>query len=171
MAITIDQAVAYLKADGDDNDLITGMLLQAQSVCEGYCNRKFYPTQDDCDADFSQALIDRTTQLAARTAQLATVTGQTADDMGTRAIIADRYLQVFAAITQRLNGIAMDGMTDAATYMTLGHLYVNREDNLATGNNVVQVPVGAQRILQPKLWIGDLITTDYDCDAFPNCGS
>lgn len=175
MTIDVDTATAYLKADGDDEDLITSMIANAQSICEGYCNRVFYDTDAAAATDFALALTDRTDALAARKTQLASVTGMSQDAVETRALITDHYIGVFARIKQRVNGIVWDGMIEAAVLMTLGHLYVNREDNLATGNNVVQVPVGAQRILQPKLWIGDLAdnVAGDECweDFNPDCAS
>ncbi len=156
MTISIESARAFLKADGDDDDLIIEQIAQAQSICEGYCNRKFYDDQQSMMDDFSLALTDRTDQALARTNALAAVTGTDDDSIATRALITGHYTQVMARISQRTHGIVVDGSIRAAIMLTLGHLYINREDNLSTGNNVVQVPVGAQRVLQPYLWIGDL---------------
>lgn len=165
--IDIDFARTFLKADGDDDDLITGQITSARNICEDYCNRKFYDTRGDQDDDFTLALTDRATALAGRKAAMASVTGTTRDDSVTRALIWDHYIEVLADITQRINGIVIDDAINAAILITLGHLYKNREDNVSTGNNVVQVPVGAQRILQPKLWIGNIadgtVPTEDDC--------
>lgn len=154
--IDIDFARSYLKADGDDDDLITSQIASAQKVCEDYCNRVFYVDAATQSTDFTQALIDRTAALLAQKTALATVTGFDQDDENTRGLIRDHYIEVMGSISQRIHGIVLDDAINAAILITMGHLYKNREDNLATGNNVVQVPVGAQRILQSKLWIGDL---------------
>ena len=173
--ISLDTAVAYLKADGDDNDLITSMIAGAQGICEGYCNRKFYPDQTTADNDFAEALTDRKTALAARKTMLASIDHSDPDRVNTQRLIVDHYIEVLGRISQRINGIVIDDSINAAILITLGHLYVNREDNVATGNNVVQVPVGAQRILQPKLWIGNLIDSSpiNGCDHvdYDGCGS
>lgn len=161
--ISLDQARAYLKADGDDDDLIVTSLASARSICQDYCNRVFYDTQDDSDADFIEALTDRADALAARETAYANVTS-----IATTALITSRYRTILSAIEQRINGIVIDDAINAAILLTLGHLYVNREDNVSTGNNVVQVPVGAQRILQPKLYIGNLIASDCD-DEHHHC--
>ncbi len=154
--IDIDFARSYLKADGDDDDLITPQIASAQKICEDYCNRVFYVDADTQAEDFTQALIDRTAALLGQKTALAAVTGTEPDDDVTRGLIRDHYIEVMKDISQRIHGIVLDDAINAAILITLGHLYKNREDNLATGNNVVQVPVGAQRILQSKLWIGDL---------------
>lgn len=156
MTISQDTAIAFLKADDDADGLIASMLLGARSICEGYCNRKFYDDQETADADFTQALTDMAAAVTAETAALATYK----QDYVTTRLIQQRYFTVFAGISQRMHGIVIDDSMDAAILMTLGHLYVNREDNIVSGNNAVQLPVGAQRILQPKLWIGDLVATN-----------
>jgi hypothetical protein len=169
--MTFDLATArrYLKADGPDDDVITNMLSQVQAICEGYCNRRFYATEQAMSDDFIEALTDRADALAARATQLSAIVGSDADSMGTRGLIRDHYIEVLGRISQRIHGIPIDSDVEAAMFLTLGHLYVNREDNVVSGNNAVQLPVGAQRILQPKLWIGDL-ADDSSGDVYP-CGS
>lgn len=168
--IDIDFARTYLKADGDDDDLITAQILSARSVCEDYCNRKFYDTLEAQQDDFTDALTDRVQALLNRKAALATITGFEPDDAVSRGLIRGHYIEVLGAITKRINGIVLDDSINAAILITLGHLYKNREDNLATGNNVVQVPVGAQRILQSKLWIGNLADGDaWERDTHTHC--
>lgn len=161
MPFDIDTARKFLKADGPDDDVITNMLPQAQSICEGYCNRRFYADAETAEADFIEALTDRADALANRATLLTSHT-----DAGTQKLIRDHYIEVLGRIKQRCNGIAIDGLIEAAIYLTLGHLYINREDNVVSGNNAVQVPVGAQRILQPYLWIGDL-ADDSDDSCVP----
>lgn len=154
--IDITFARAYLKADGDDDEIITAQLLSAWTMCEDYCNRKIYVDAATQATDFAQALLDRAAAVAARKTQLEAITTFDRESQETKLRIRDYYLSQLALIDRRMHGIVLDDAINAAMLMTLGHLYINREDNLATGNNVVQVPVGAQRILQPKLWIGDL---------------
>lgn len=169
MTFDIDTARAYLKADGPDDAIITNMMIGARSICEGYCNRKFYDTAQAQSDDFIEALTDRADALAARTTQLMTVTGTTADDMATRRIVANHYIDVLGRIKQRINGVVINGSVEAAMFLTLGHLYINREDNIVSGMNAVQLPVGAQRILQPYLWIGDLVGDPWQHDGWSDC--
>lgn len=145
MTIDLDTARKVLKADGDDDALITRYLAGARAICEGFCNRKFYDTQEESDADFTLALADLEAAELARTTALdaASETG------GARTAITNRYVQVIGTIKGRINGIVVDDLIEAAILITLGHLYFNRED-------APQVPQRAQRILQPRLWIGDL---------------
>lgn len=156
MTIDLTTARNYLKADGDDDDIITSLMAGAQGICQGYCNRRFYDTQDAADSDFEAAIADRVSATAALKTQLAAIPGNDADSMGTRDLISDHYIEVFGRISQRMNGIVIDDAIDAAILLTLGHLYANREDNIVSGNNAVQLPVGAQRILKPYLWIGNI---------------
>lgn len=171
MTYDLITARAYLKADGNDDTTITMLMAGARSICEGYCNRVFFDDQAAADADFIEALTDRADVLAAKSTQLATVTGTTADDMATRGIITDHFANMLARIQGRVNGVVIDGSIEAAMFLTLGHLYINREDNVVSGANAVQLPVGAQRILQPYLWIGDLAGPAVDCFFWPNIGS
>ena len=163
MTTPIDLAFAlvYLKADpGPEDDLITGLIESARIMCQDYCNRVFYDTQDQADADFTVALADRANAFTTRTTLLAA----NEHDARTQDLINDRYIQTLGNITKRINGIVLDDAIKAAQLLTLGHLYINREDNVSTGNNVVALSVGAQRILQSKLWIGNLVSDDI-------CGS
>lgn len=170
--IDIAFARAFLKADGDDDDLITPMIAGATTICQDYCNRVFYADVEAQAADFTQALVDHTAALAARKMLIDGVDTNDPHRDETRRLISDHYGSVLAAIKGRINGIVLDDAINAAILMTLGHLYKNREDNLATGNNVVQLPVGAQRILQSKLWIGDLVANSV-CEPHhhDHCGS
>lgn len=149
MTIDLATARAALKADGDDDALITRYLAGARGICEGFCNRRFYDTQEECDADFLVALADLQTAEHARYAAL----DAASDSGGAKAAIRDRYIQTIGNIKARINGIVADDLIEAAILITLGFLYYNRED-------APQVPMRAQRILQPKLWIGDL-ADDY----------
>ena len=69
---------------------------------------------------------------------------------------ADRYIEQRGAALKMVNGSVADGAIKAAILLTFGHLYRNRQDNVVGQLSAVQLPVGAQRILQPYLWIGDL---------------
>jgi hypothetical protein len=145
MTIDLDTARAVLKADVEDDALVTRYLAGARGICEGFCNRKFYDTQEESDEDFLQAMSDLQEAEHARYAAL-----DAADcNGGAKDAITNRYIQIIGDIKARINGIVVDDLIEAAILITLGFLYFNRED-------AVQVPQRAQRILQPKLWIGDL---------------
>jgi hypothetical protein len=145
MTIDLATARAVLKSDAEDDPVVTRYLATARGVCEGYCNRRFYDTQELSDVDFLAALTELAEAETARDAAIeaAPETG------GTRDAIRNRYIETIGAIKARFNGIVVDDLIEAAILLTLAHLYFNRED-------APQVPQKAARILQPKLWIGDL---------------
>lgn len=45
--VSIDDAVAACKSDGDDNELLQKYIDSAQSLCEEYCQRKFYADENE----------------------------------------------------------------------------------------------------------------------------
>lgn len=147
MAIDLALARVQLKADNEDIEdaLITGIIASAQSICEGYCNRKFYESEDDRSADFTQALADRTALITARDALLEPIE----DDSELCGLIWDRYREDLGRVKQRCNGVVIDDTIIAAMLWTMGALYFDRADD-------GKPPEKAQRILQPYLWIGDL---------------
>ena len=144
MTIDIDTARAAVKADGDDDELVMRYLNGARGICQGYCNRNFYDTQEEADADFMAALTELQDAENARYALLESVTTVTQ-----KHAVRSRYAEIIGRIKQRINGIVVDDLIEAAILMTLANLYFNREDS-------TQVPQRAARVLQPYLWIGDL---------------
>ena len=153
----IDLALArqHLKIDEGDtteDTLVTQYINSATSACEGYCNRKFYATQDALDIDYAAA---RTALDDARTARDTALEGVT--DCDTRSIITDRYNSQRAACLRRIHGIVVDDTIRAAILMMLGHFYRNRQEVVvAQYSGATQLPAGAKRILEPYLWVGDL---------------
>ena len=142
MTIDIATAREVLKSDPEDDAVVTRFLLGARGICEGYCNRKFYNTQQESDDDFPIVLLELQAARTARDTALAIV------GVNTSAVI-DRYIQTFARMQSRIHGTVVDDLIEAAILITLTHLYFNREDS-------DKLPLRAQRILQPKLWIGDI---------------
>ena len=151
--IEMPVALAHVKADDEDvEDPLFAMYLDsAQSICEGYCNRHFYEDDAERFGAFDAGLEALTTALNQRDAALAIH-----DAFDIRAAIADRYIEQRGAALKMVNGCVADGAIKAAILLTFGHLYRNRQDNVVGQLSAVQLPVGAQRILQPYLWIGDL---------------
>lgn len=152
----IDMALArvHLKADNEDieNDLIAQYIASAKTICEGYCNRKFYETTEARTADRITALVDLELARDVRDAEL-----DLTEDCEERSLATSTYIQALGNVRARINGVVVDDAIRAAMLMTLGHLYKNRQDVVAGQySGATQMPVGAQRILQPYLWIGDL---------------
>lgn len=154
MAI-IDRALAiqHVKSDGEtvEDPLIDLYLDSARSICEGYCNRLFYENTTALYAAFDDGLVALADAREWRTAQLAME-----DRWEVIAAVNDSYTNRRGAALRAVNGCVADGSIRAAILMTFGHLYKNRQDNIVGNLAAVQLPVGAQRILQPYLWIGDL---------------
>ena len=147
-------ALQHLKSDNEDieEDLLANYIASAVSICEGYCVRKFYESQTKKDADFDTAMLD----LVAAREERDTAIQASTEDCVTKLLI-ERYISQRSAIQQRANGIVVNQAIKAAILLTLGHLYRNRQD-VITGQNAgaTKLPVGAERILQPYVWPGDL---------------
>ena len=145
MAIALDLVRAHLKADFVDveTDLVKQYMASATRLCESFCSRRFYETDDDRRDDFPLALADKVTLATARD----TLLGVTVD-AGDVAMIWDRYLHDIDSVRQRINGIVQDDAIVAAILLTVGFLYTNRAAQ--------ELPEAAKRILQPYQWIGDL---------------
>lgn len=148
-----DIAIQHIKSDGEpeEDDLIDLYLESALSICEGYCNRHFYEDDTARFLAFDEGLVALSAAGTWRDDALAL---HTALDM--RAAIADSYMERRGAALRKVNGCVADGAVRAAILLTFGHLYRNRQDNIVGNVNAVQLPVNAQRILEPYLWIGDL---------------
>ena len=151
--IEMPVALAHVKADDEDveDPLFAFYLDSAQSICEGYCNRNFYEDDIARFAAFDDGLVALTAATTERDAAL-----DIHESCELRNAIADRYIERRGAALRAVNGCVADGTIKAAILMTFGHLYRNRQDNIVGQLSAVQLPVGAQRILQPYLWIGDL---------------
>lgn len=141
MPLTLDFVRAYLKADSADDTVITALMASARSICQDYCNRNFFDTDELLATAVASATTTLATTLAARDAELAA--GASPPDVGTK------YATTLGAIRADLYGVVINDSISAAILLTIGHLYTNRED--------VDMPTGAQRILQRYLWIGELV--------------
>lgn len=152
--IDYDLALVHLKADGEDVEepLILQYIASAQSICEGYCNRKFFPGAEERTTAVDAALLAVAVADDDYDAALAAATNDTV-----RGLLTNDHIRRIAELTQIVNGIVVDGTITAAMLMTLGHLYKNRQEVIAgQQSSATQVPAGAMRMLQPYLWIGDL---------------
>jgi hypothetical protein len=168
--ITLDQAREHVKADGDDDELLTLYCNAAEAACAKLANRNLYKSTADLTA--AVASISGTV-LAAYTAYDAAVELANAEadiriraySLGAASVALQDALDRQDAI---LHGLALDAAVDAAgapvgddilaaILLTVGHLYRNRE-NVATGQSAaaVEVPLTAQHIMGQHRWIGPL---------------
>lgn len=151
--IEIELAIQHVKADDEavEDPLFAMYLASAQSICEGYCNRYFYEDDTARYIAFDEGLVELTAARDEWDAAVATEpTWDVLDSYGSR------YIEKRGAALKKVNGCVADAAIKAAILMTFGHLYRNRQDVVIGSVSAVHVPVGAQRILQPYLWIGDL---------------
>ena len=151
--IELPVALAHVKADDEavEDPLFALYLDSAQSICEGYCNRNFYETDEARFLAFDEGLV--ALQAAS---DWYNDTLDTSPRWEAVAAAGDSYIQRRGTALRAINGCVADGTIKAAILLTFGHLYRNRQDNIVGQLSAVQLPVGAQRILQPYLWIGDL---------------
>ncbi len=151
--IDLELAREHLKADeeGVEDDLIEQYIASAVSACEGYCNRKFYNDETARAADYTVALADMQTAITARDTALAAATNDEVKN-----IVNNDYIAKRGSVLARCNGVVIDDTIIAAILLMLGHFYKNRQEVVVSQNNATPLPAGAQRILQPYLWIGDL---------------
>lgn len=147
--------VQHLKSDGEEVEdaLIEQYIASAVSICEGFCNRKFYADATAADADAVVAMADMLIAEAEYNAAI-----EESDSCTVDRILGNRFIEKRGKILARCNGIVVDDTIRAAILMVTGHLYRNRQE-VVTGQGAaaVHVPMGAQRILQPYLWIGELV--------------
>lgn len=146
--LDLDLVREHLKADVEDveEELLEQYVSSATSICANYCNRALYEDEDARAEDYTAAITEYGQLKTARETALNGVT-----DCDLRNMIVDTYIQKFAAVKRRIVGIAVDDTIRAAILMTVGFVYVQRED--VTRDNI---PMGVRRILEPYLWIGDL---------------
>lgn len=151
--IEIELAIQHVKADDEavEDPLFAMYLESAQSICEGYCNRHFYEDDTARFVAFDEGMGALT---AAREEWDTTVAASPTWDM--LDAYANRYIEKRGAALKMVNGCVADAAIKAAILMTFGHLYRNRQDVVIGNVSAVHVPVGAQRILQPYLHIGNL---------------
>ena len=152
--ITQEMIDQHLRRDGEtvDDELVEEYFRNAVSVCEAYCNRKFYQDEAEQRADFDQALLDYGFAHEEYTDAKDSTT-----DCDIIGIYNDRLVSARADMRHRCNGKVVDGVMRAAILLTVGHFYENRADNeTGQGATAIQLPTGARRILEPYVWIGDI---------------
>lgn len=152
--IDLTLARAHLKADEEDVEdvLIQQYIDSAVSACEGYCNRKFYADAGEQYDDFDLAIAELSEAKSQYDADV-----ETTEDYELLSIYKDRLVRARADVLRRVNGVVIDSTIVAAILMLLGNFYRNRQEVVVGQySGATQLPVGARRILEPYLWIGDI---------------
>ena len=135
----------HLKADPHELELAHTYLNQAIAMCEGYCNRRFYATQPEADADLLTALVDARNLRAWRDAQTDIAAEFDADCQ----MIRDSYIVRIGAIKARIVGMPINRAIEGAILKQTGYLFTRRQEG-------AELPVEVKRILDPYVWPGDL---------------
>lgn len=157
--ITLAQARLHVKADGDDDDVLTIYCNAAEAACARLANRNLYKDMAALNAALS-ALPDALSD-AWEAHDAAMIAAAGLSDLRQRAFAEDNArasLSAAMATHQNVvNGIVVTDDMIAAVLLTVGHLYRNRENNITgQGAAAVELPMSAQNLMAPHRWIGPL---------------
>lgn len=167
--ITLDQARDHVKADGDDDDLLTTYCNAAEAVCARLANRSLFATT----AELAEAQATVGTKMAAAylayDAAIAFADGQD-DDRVTAMLRAGAQSQLDAATSQCesiIHGLAVDAAApieggtpgnDAiigAVLFMVAHMYATRPTVITgQGASAIEVPHSTADIMANYRWIG-----------------
>jgi hypothetical protein len=161
--ITIEQARDHVRADGDDDELLTTYCDSAETVCAKIANRSLFATAAELAAAvaaipdqmiqayaaYDAAVVDANAQDDDRIKGMKLGLAQVALDKATIKADADAH------------GLTLDAVENkdiiSAILLTVGHLYRNRENvSAGQGAAAVEVPMTAQNIMEMHRWIGPL---------------
>lgn len=166
--ITLDEARYHVKADGDDDDLLTVYCNAAEAACARLANRSLFPTT----ADLNAAIATIGTRMAAAytTYDAAILNADEQDDDRVTVMLkssAQSQLNDATTLAERdLHGLALDAAADAAglpgndaikaaILLLVGHYYATRPAVLTgQGAAAVEVPQGTADIMANYRWIG-----------------
>lgn len=150
----------HVKSDGDDDNLLTQYATSAVAVAGNICRRNLYWSQDELDTakgGFTAALTaaENAWQTAKDTYDVPASCPETAQDRINAAMLESAWKTYVATLNRlsRINdGMVIDDVILAALLLITGHLYKNRQEVIAGATAVaVQIPMGAERILQPYM--------------------
>jgi hypothetical protein len=159
--VTLDLARTHVKADGDDDTLLTQYIESAEAACEREIGRNVYVDQAALDA--AKAALPATV-LAASEAYEAAVDAayELDDDRATAYALAAAEQDLIAsniAVTKTRAGLVLPQHDlTAAVLLTVGHLYRNRETVVTgQGASAVEVPEAASALLSRLRYVGPLL--------------
>lgn len=157
--ITVDQARAHCKADAADDTMLTIYANAAEKACERAVNRNVYVDADARDAAIAAIPAAMTAAFAAYDA--AKIAADALTDARDQDVAYSIACEQLAAAqldqTRTVNSIIADDDYIAAVLLTLGSLYVTREDEIVgQGATAAKLPNGAAALLWPHRWVGSL---------------
>lgn len=164
-------AQSQVKTDGDDDALLTQHAMSAVGIAAGFCRRNLYWSPADLEAaqaGFADGIAAAENAWAACKDQYAPKSDwdywdvyfsdpqppTTQDYINYRMLTAGRhtYLKTIGDLYKINDGLVIDDDIVAALLLITAHLYQNRQEVIAqTGAAAVQLPMGAQRILETKM--------------------
>ena len=166
--ITLDQARDHVKADGDDDELLTAYCNMAEAMCARIANRNLYATTADLNAAVAGIPAAMTAAYATYDAAVETANAQDDDRIKTM-MLAQAQIKLAAATNNAeliAHGLALDAAPDAAglpgadailaaILTAAGHFYRSREA-VVTGQGAatVEVPLTTRHIMEEYRWIG-----------------
>ena len=149
-----------VKSDGDDDNVLTQNANSAVAIAEGFCRRRLYWTQDALDTDqltFSDRLtaVETAYQTAKDLYDVPPACPETMQDRINASMLYAAWRKYVAGmddIRKMTDGILIDDGILAALLLITAHLYKNRQEVVAgAAAAAVQIPMGAQRILETKM--------------------
>jgi hypothetical protein len=166
--ITLDEARDHVKAEGDDDELLTVYCNAAEAACARLANRSLFATTQELQA--AQATIP-TRMAAAYTAYDAAIaSAQASDDSRVAAMLTSGAQSTLDASTTMCesiaHGLAVDAAADAAglpgndairaaILLLVGHYYATRPAVITgQGAAAIEVPQGTADIMANYRWIG-----------------
>lgn len=151
--ISIELAMKHLRAESEDVEDVQSKLDSAETAAQKFLQRRFYA--DAATLAAARAGVPAA-RLAARTAyQLAVTAAESVENWDDRcAAFTDAefvFSEALRDCTAVARGMVINKSIVAACLLTLGHLWMSREDTV-TGINtssVVELPHGSRSLLQP----------------------
>lgn len=151
--ISIELAMKHLRAESEDAEDVQSKLDSAETAAQKFLQRRFYA--DAAGLADARAGVPAA-RLAARTAyQLAVTAAENVENWDDRcAALVDAefvFSEALRDCTAVARGMVINKSIVAACLLTLGHLWMSREDTV-TGINtssVIELPHGSRSLLQP----------------------
>jgi hypothetical protein len=155
--VTLDLVRQHVKADGDDDTLLTQYIESAEAACEREIGRHVYA--DQAALDEAKAALPASVLAASVAYEAAVEAAELLDDdraVGFALAAAEQDLVASnIAATRTRAGIVVNHELRAAVLLTVGHLYRNREAVITgQGASAVEVPEAAAALLGRLRYVG-----------------
>ena len=149
--VTLSAARAHLRLEDDYPAAQLQVYIDAACLAAAeFLNRRIFATMADMTAAVADTPADLSAAVAAHTAALALADlYEDAESRCSARADADALLRAARALaTETRRGIIINAAIQAAILLTLGHLFENRQENIA-GTIVSELKTGPQQLLMP----------------------